>query len=118
MSSEAISDPFEVNRDDLIHDHVELIGPFETTYVVLNGFRVPHLTGYTRPGGVVTLVVDNRFAYDFPVAHYEQIVCAIANAVAVERGYSHFPSGRDEIDLPRAYPFGGQWHGIETEEHE
>ncbi len=61
--------PYVSSREDPMGAHVEFIGPFQRTYVVLNGFQVPHLTVGEDRGDEVTLLLDNRLAIDVPKSH-------------------------------------------------
>jgi hypothetical protein len=112
-------DPFvPVDRDDPMTSHVEVVGPFSNTYVLLNGFRVPHLTVGERSGGIMEICVDHRLAFDVPLAEFDNVVALVAAAIAIERGYPHFPNGEQDRDMCPAFPFGGTWHGITSVETE
>lgn len=66
-----------------------LVGPFEYYKVVVDGRAIPHLNGYPQPDGLITLVLDGRFAIDVPESIAQQVAWLVANALAVGQGYSH-----------------------------
>jgi hypothetical protein len=79
---------------------VEYIGPFESHRVVVDGWQVPLLEAEPRPGGQITLTLDQRYDLDLPLADAERIVPFIANAIAIALGYaSHPDAGAGEPQL-------------------
>lgn len=66
-----------------------IIGPFPAKYrVVIDGRRIPNLNARPHDDGSVTLVVDGRFAADFPDNNSAyQAARLIANAMAIGAGY-------------------------------
>lgn len=77
-----------------------LVGPFSYYKVVVEGRAIPKLTGYTQDDGRVTLIVDGRFAVDFPADIASSAAWLIANALAIGAGYSHL--GATSQDHPFA----------------
>ena len=70
---------------------VQIVGPFESHYVVIDGWRVPHLTAHPANGGIVHLTLDDRFGLDVQVADMERVIPFIADCIAVAKGYSCHP---------------------------
>lgn len=66
-----------------------LVGPFEQYKVQVEGRIIPGLTGHPQEDGRVTLIVDGRFAVDFPKEVASQAAWLLANALAVGAGYTH-----------------------------
>lgn len=89
---------------------VEYVGPFESTVVVINGWRVPYLTATPMNGGKIALTLDDRFAVDITVEEGERLLPFIADCIAVAAGFTAHPG--DGIDEPiRSVPFA-RMHGI------
>ena len=76
-----------------------LVGPFEYHAVVVDGRRVPGLTGFPDGDGIA-LVVDGRFSATFPTELAYQAAWLIAEAMAIAHGYPHF--GATSKDRPFA----------------
>jgi hypothetical protein len=70
---------------------VEIIGPFKSHVVVMDGRQVPYLTATPRAGGVVGLTVDERFGLDVPVADLDRVVEFVAHCIAIASGYTAHP---------------------------
>lgn len=78
-----------------------LVGPFEYHKVVVDGRAIPRLTGWPQADGRVTLILDGRFAVDYPDEEAaRQSAWLIANALAIGAGYSHV--GAESRDMPFA----------------
>lgn len=77
-----------------------LVGPFESYKVVVEGREIPGLTGWPQADGRITLVVDGRFAVDFPADLAHQAAWLVAQALAVGAGYTHL--GATEKSAPFA----------------
>lgn len=107
--------PWMSSREDRLSTHVEFCGPFQRTYVLCNGFAVPHLTvtDADQPDEVM-LVLDDRLAFPVPKSHVDRVVALVADAVAIERGYGCFPRSPEDQFMEKAPPFGSIWHGIEV----
>lgn len=72
-----------------------LIGPFETYEVIVQGRRIPGLTGRKREDGAVSLTVDGRFGAEFPNEEVAgQAAWLIAQAMAIASGYTHMEADR------------------------
>jgi hypothetical protein len=92
-------------QDDLFRpSSVELVGPFETHDVVVNGFKVPYLSASPMRGGMVNLVLDNRMALDVSVQDLDRVVAFIADCIAVGMGYQAHPDHGMERPIER-HPF-------------
>lgn len=81
---------------------MEFVGPFESYRVVVNGWQVPLLAAEMRPGGQITLTLDDRFDLDLPVADADRVVSFLADAIAVALGYSSHPGVGAEEAKPLA----------------
>jgi hypothetical protein len=75
---------------------VEYVGPFESYRVVVNGWQVPLLAADLRPGGIVSLTLDDRYGLDVPVADADRVVSFIAHAIAIGLGYASHPGAGAE----------------------
>lgn len=65
-----------------------LIGPFEECRVVIEGRKIPKLTGHRTTDGV-NLIIDNRFCVLVPNDLAQDIAWLVAQAMAVGAGYPH-----------------------------
>lgn len=84
---------------------VEIVGPFKSHIVLVDGRRVPYLTATPESGGRVVLTADERFHLDLPVADSDRVTEFIAFCIAVASGYTAHPSA----DMPGPvlrHPFG------------
>ena len=80
---------------------VEYVGPFDQTYVVIDGRKVPHLTVGFLPGGIVSFVLDERFALDVPVERAPHTASFLADCIAVGMGYASHPrEGQEPVPRP------------------
>lgn len=70
---------------------VELIGPFRSTKVCLNGYQVPYLDACPVAGGKVLLTLDDRYMIEVDVADLDRWVNFIANCIAVASGFTAHP---------------------------
>ena len=68
---------------------IEAIGPFEEYRIVVDGYRVPNLTGRLIDG-MWHFTLDNRFGCDVPERFGHGIAWMIATAQAIGAGYSCF----------------------------
>jgi len=83
------------------------IGPFQESYVVVDGRFVPRLSGRQNEDGTVDLVVDRRFGATFSdLKTASQAARLIAQASAIAAGYPHFAA--DSKDQP----FAAQSFGV------
>ena len=81
-----------------------LIGPFEEYRVVVDGRKIPKLTGHREADGKIWLTVDHRLTSYFSTEEdaYQAAILA-ANAMAVGAGYPFY--GADNKEMPFAPPF-------------
>jgi hypothetical protein len=70
-----------------------LVGPFEEYRVVVEGRRIPGLTGHRSNDGI-SLIVDGRFSVTVPEHMAYDVAWLIANAMAVAGGYAYLGSER------------------------
>lgn len=75
-------------------------GPFEQHEVIVTGYKVPFLHAQTHDGGMLTVVLDDRFGLELSVAEAERIVPFLADCIAVALGYPSHPSV-DDAARPR-----------------
>lgn len=105
--------PFLPDRDDPLSTKVEFLPPTTMRQVLVNGLRLPHIT--TSEGtDTLTIVVDERIAYDLPIEHGETVLDLVANVIAVERGYGSWPAVPDNHDQPKAPAFGPIHHEVSS----
>jgi hypothetical protein len=92
---------------------IEFIGPFETHYVTVDGWRIPNLRAHPQQGGKVTLTMErgSGVLWDVPLVEAEHIVRFVAEIIAVERGFSCGPRGDER---PQLWDGWGRMHGIQT----
>ena len=77
-----------------------LLGPFSYNAVIVEGCKIPLLTGIRDDEGNVSIIVDERFSVTFPPDLAYQAAWLLAQAIAVASGYSHF--GAETKDMPFA----------------
>lgn len=93
----------EPDGSALAESPVAFPGPFSQHDVVVSGWSVPFLHAQEHDGGMLTVVLDNRFGLELSVADAERVVPFLANAIAVALGYPAHPSADDEV-LPQPSP--------------
>jgi hypothetical protein len=76
-----------------------LIGPFQVYHVIVDGRRIPRLTGHPD-GDKIMLIVDGRFGASFSKDQAYGAATLIAQALAVASGYAHL--GAETKDQPFA----------------
>jgi hypothetical protein len=64
--------------------------------VVVEGRKIPGLTGYRLPDGDLCLIVDERFSVEVPDALGYQIAWIVAQALAVGAGYPSLSAEKRE----------------------
>lgn len=74
-------------------------GPRGGQCVIVEGRKIPHLTG-REENGEIWLTVDERMTIPIPPELAEQVAWFVANAMAVASGYSHL--GAESKDRPFA----------------
>ena len=81
----------------------EIVGPFSSHWVVVDGRQVPFLEAAPANGGKICLTLDQRYALDVSVANAEAFIPWIADAIAVAMGYTCHPRpGQEPV---RSSPF-------------
>lgn len=95
---------FEVRESP--RNGIEAIGPFESYRIVVDGYKVPRLTGRLIDG-MWSFTFDNRFCLDVPELYGHGVAWMIANAMAVGAGFTCF----GENSAP-ANEFKGRLHCI------
>jgi len=81
----------------------QIVGPFESHRVVVDGHRVPFLDAMPVNGGKIGLLLDGRYALDISVADADAFIPWIADAIAIAMGYTCHPrAGKEPV---RASPF-------------
>ncbi len=87
----------------------EIVGPFESHWVLVGGRQVPFLEATPTNGGIVRLTLDQRYGLDVPVADADRVIPFIADCIAVALGYNCHP--RVGAEPTRSTPFPPA-HGI------
>lgn len=81
----------------------QIVGPFQSHRVIVDGRRVPFLEALPVNGGKISLLLDGRYALDISVADADAFIPWIADAIAVAMGYTCHPrAGKEPL---RASPF-------------
>lgn len=81
----------------------EIVGPFQTYWVIVDGRRVPFLEALPVNGGKISLLLDGRYGLDIAVADAEAFIPWIADAIAIALGYTCHPrAGKEPV---RSVPF-------------
>lgn len=89
-----------------------LVGPFEEYRVVIEGRKIPRLTGRRTDEGV-NLIVDGRFCVLVPDDIAQSVAWLVAQALAVGSGYSYLGAEiKDQCFAPQCMRIGS----VETEE--
>ncbi len=88
----------------------EIIGPFATHWVMVDGRQVPFLEAAPANGGKISLTLDQRYGLDLSVADAETVIPFIADCIAVAMGYTCHP--RAGMEPVRSSPFPPA-HGID-----
>ena len=71
--------------------HIEVIGVFEKSIVVINGKEVPNISVYNNTSKNVTFVLDiNSHSIDIPIELAEAFILFVAHSMAQGAGYSCF----------------------------
>jgi hypothetical protein len=81
----------------------EIVGPFQSYRLLVDGRDVPFLKAFPEKGGVVHLLLDERYGLDVPVADADAFIPWIADAIAIAMGYTCHP--REGMEPIRATPF-------------
>ncbi len=91
--------------------HYEITGPFDRRKVTVDGRVVPFLDAIPANGGIIHLLLDQRYGLDISVADAETFIPWIADAIAVAMGYTCHPRPYMKEPL-RSNPFP-PLHGID-----
>lgn len=86
----------DTNVLDVSESQVAFPGPFSQHGVNVAGWSVPFLHAQVHDGGMLTLVLDDRFGLELTVSEAERIVPFVADAIAIALGYEAHPSADDE----------------------
>ena len=81
----------------------EIVGPFSSHWVVVDGRQVPFLQATPTNGGKIHLTLDQRYGLDISVADAEAFIPWIADAIAIAMGYNCHP--RAGTEPVRSTPF-------------
>lgn len=89
-----------------IGSKIATVGPFHSEHyeVTIDGYQVPKLKALKRKGaqdGIITLVLDGRFAIDIPDDQLDPWLWLVANAMAIGAGYSCF--GENSVKDPNPF---------------
>lgn len=87
---------------DLTESRVSFPGPFSQHGVVVTGWSVPFLHAQMHDGGMMTVVLDDRFGIELTVSEAERVVPFIADAIAIALGYDAHPSADDSTPPNRS----------------
>lgn len=81
----------------------QIVGPFQSHRVIVDGRRVPFLEAFPVNGGKISLLLDGRYGLDVSVGDADAFIPWIADAIAVAMGYTGHPrAGKEPL---RASPF-------------
>ena len=86
---------------DAPESRVSFPGPFAQHDVVVDGWRVPFLHAQPHDGGMLTVVLDDRFGLELSVAEAERVVPFLADAIAVALGFEAHPTPDTQRPLAR-----------------
>ncbi len=88
----------------------QIVGPFQSHRVIVDGRRVPFLEALPVNGGKISLLLDGRYGLDISVADADAFIPWIADAIAIAMGYTCHPRpGKGPV---HASPFLGD-HAID-----
>jgi len=96
----------------------EIIGPFKSYKVLVDGRAVPFLEALPVNGGKISLLLDGRYGLDVSVADADAFIPWIADAMAVALGYTCHPRTGMEPLRSSPFPPSHSIDWIETEEAE
>lgn len=64
----------------------EIVGPFTSYMLVVDGYSVPFVDVRENDGGTVTFIMDDRLAWTIPAGSFEDVAHLIATAYALGLG--------------------------------
>ena len=73
----------------------QIVGPFQSHRVIVDGRRVPFLEALPVNGGKISLLLDGRYGLDISVADADAFIPWIADAIAIAHGLHLPPTGRE-----------------------
>lgn len=76
---------------------IEAVGPFDVSYITINGYRVPNMEGFLH-NGMWTFRLNDSYAVDVPEAYGLSVATAIAHAMAIGAGYTCFGEGSKPLN--------------------
>jgi hypothetical protein len=81
----------------------QIVGPFQSHRVIVAGREVPFLKAHPANGGIINLILDDRYALGVAVADADRVIPFIADCIAVALGYTCHP--RPGVEPMRSTPF-------------
>jgi hypothetical protein len=73
--------------------NAEIIGPFQHSHLVVDGWTVPLVSAVEQDGGKVMFVVDHRFGFTISAGDFDQAARLLATGIAVALGLPCHPRG-------------------------
>ena len=89
---------------------MEILGPFTSHRVIVDGRQVPFLQAESANGGKIYLTLDDRYGLDVAVADADRVIEFIADCIAVALGYTCHP--REGMEVPLASNPFRRLHGV------
>jgi len=71
----------------------EIIGPFQYSHLVIDGWTVPLVSAVEQDGGTVMFIVDRRFGFTVSAGDFDQAARLVATGIAVALGLPCHPRG-------------------------
>ena len=75
------------------HSTAEIVGPFQSSHLVVDGWTVPLVSAVEQDGGKVMFVVDRRFGFTVSAGDFDQAARLVATGIAVALGLPCHPRG-------------------------
>ncbi len=82
----------------------EIVGPFDSYRVIVEGRRVPFLEARPVNGGRISLILDSRLAVDVAVTDAETVIPFIADCIAVGLGFACHPHAGEDPKPASPFP--------------
>lgn len=74
--------------------YVQIVGPFNSRELVVDGWTVPFITNVVETtGGVIHFTLDHRLGFDCGAKDFEPFARFLADSIAVALGLPSHPSG-------------------------
>jgi pentose-5-phosphate-3-epimerase len=96
-------EPSEVGDLEPRAARFELLGPFTSHEVIVNGRMVPHLTASPMNGGMIAVTLDGRYDLHLTVEEADKVIPFLADCIAVGAGYTCHPA--EGAEPQRLSPF-------------